>query len=34
MPGSTPISVPRIQPTRQYSRFVKVNATPKPVERF
>ncbi|MDT4820191.1 hypothetical protein FQZ97_533270 [compost metagenome] len=33
MPGSTPISVPRIQPTRQYSRFVKVKATPKPSER-
>src|SRR6478672_8093755 len=34
MPGSTPISVPRMQPTRQYSRLVKVNATPKPSERL
>jgi hypothetical protein len=23
-----------MQPTRQYSRFVKVNATPKPSERL
>src|SRR3982750_3046739 len=34
MPGSTPISVPRMQPTRQYRRLVKVKATPKPSERF
>src|ERR1700754_1247541 len=30
MPGSTPISVPTMQPIRQYSRFWKVSATPKP----
>src|SRR5687767_5246659 len=34
MPGSTPISVPRMHPTRQYSRLVKVKATPKPVARL
>src|SRR3954466_11881174 len=34
MPGNTPISVPRMQPTRQYSRLIGVMATPKPVMRL
>ena len=29
----TPISVPRKQPTKQYTRFCQVNATPKPIAR-
>src|SRR4051812_21177616 len=33
-PGSTPISVPRTAPPNAYSRFWKVNATPKPSARF
>src|SRR5213592_3488341 len=34
MPGSTPISVPRTQPMKQYSRLIGVTATPKPVARL
>src|ERR1043165_3854946 len=30
MPGSTPISVPRKHPTKQYHRFCSVSATLKP----
>src|SRR5690349_8907747 len=33
-PGSTPISVPRMQPPNAYSRFWNVNATPKPSARL
>src|SRR6185369_11919329 len=33
-PGSTPISVPRMQPKNAYSRFCSVNATPKPSARL
>ncbi|CUJ36683.1 Uncharacterised protein [Achromobacter xylosoxidans] len=33
IPGSTPISVPRMQPSRAYSRFSGVNATEKPIIR-
>src|SRR5512146_3192768 len=34
MPGSTPISVPRRQPIRQYMMFDQVSATPKPSIRL
>src|SRR5690242_12769401 len=34
MPGSTPISVPRKQPIRQYMMFDHVRATPKPSMRL
>jgi len=34
MPGSTPISVPRITPPRQYSRLLIDSATPKPMPRL
>src|SRR5712691_6773451 len=34
MPGNTPISVPRRQPTRAKPRFFNDSAAPKPVERF
>src|SRR5688572_20182469 len=34
MPGSTPISVPSMQPMKAYSRLIGVNATPKPVARW
>ena len=34
MPGSTPISVPRKQPTKQNHRFCSVNATLKPSIRL
>ena len=30
MPGSTPISVPRKQPTKQYHKFCQCSATEKP----
>jgi hypothetical protein len=30
MPGNTPISVPKIQPIKQYIKLIGVNATPKP----
>src|SRR5450759_2286471 len=34
IPGNTPISVPRKQPTKQYHKFCKVNATEKPKSRL
>src|SRR6185503_10713768 len=34
MPGSTPISVPSRQPISAYSRWIGVNATPKPITRL
>src|SRR5687767_11426080 len=33
-PGSTPISVPSMTPISAYSRWIGVNATPKPRARF
>src|SRR6266849_4187500 len=34
MPGSTPISVPRIQPMNAYSRLIGDTATPNPIQRL
>src|SRR4029450_2380820 len=34
MPGSTPISVPSMQPMNAYMRLTGVKATPKPVARW
>ena len=34
MPGSTPISVPSSTPAKQYIRFGRVSATPKPMPRL
>src|SRR6185436_11414115 len=34
IPGSTPISVPSRQPTRQMPRLLSESAAPKPVARF
>jgi hypothetical protein len=34
MPGSTPTSVPRNTPVKQYRMFCSVSATPKPVARL
>src|SRR3954447_25657448 len=34
IPGSTPTTVPRNTPMKQYSRFCTLNATPKPIERL
>src|SRR2546423_10624814 len=33
-PGSTPINVPSTEPKKAYSRFWRVNATPKPSARL
>src|SRR6202521_6434178 len=34
MPGSTPISVPRMHPMKQYQMLLQVRATPKPSTRL
>src|SRR3954471_14034561 len=34
MPGSTPMSVPRSTPTKQYMMFCQCSATPKPMTRL
>src|ERR1700722_13200295 len=34
MPGSTPTSVPKVAPSRQYRKLSGVSATPKPVARW